>query len=224
MARSMPRVPRVRRLITISQLLNDSYTKHQVVPDVIDKFDTQGLLLVEYLPENKVTLGNELAVDATQQVPSILFTLNSPNQDGTTEKLNPNDKFLVVFTDPDAPSNQDHKWLEYCHWVAADIKLSPPKLEDDVIHTIDPGLGLQLVPYEGPAPPPNTGKHRYVFLLYKQAAGAQFGSEAAPKDRPNWGTGIAGLGVRDWIAKNGAGSKLLGVNFFYAKNPTQDDA
>lgn len=211
----------LRSLITISQLLNESYTTHKIVPDVVDEFDTQGLLSVDYDNGNRVTLGNELAVDATQTTPQVLFTLNSPNQDGTTELFEPEDKFMVVLTDPDAPSNHDHKWLEYCHWIATDIPLSPPANKEDVIHTLDIANATQLVPYEGPAPPPSTGKHRYVFLLYKQAQAAKL---PAPKDRPTWGTGVAGLGVRDWINKYGAGSKLLGVNFFYAKNPVQEES
>lgn len=209
-----------RGLITISQLLNESYTNHKIVPEVIDEFDTQGLLSVDYDKENRVTLGNELAVDATQKMPLVSFTLNSPNQDGTTESFEPEDKFMVVLTDPDAPSNKDHKWSEYCHWIATDIPLTAAGSKEDVIHTLDTTNATQLVPYEGPAPPPNTGKHRYVFLLYKQAAAATF---KPPKDRPTWGTGIAGLGVRDWINKYGAGSKLLGVNFFYAKNAVQEE-
>jgi len=32
--------------------------------------------------------------------------------------------------------------------------------------------GEVLAEYVGPAPPKNTGKHRYVFLLYKQNQGA----------------------------------------------------
>lgn len=209
-----------RSLITISQLLNESFSKHKIVPEVIDAFDTQGLVSVEYPNDNKVTLGNELTVNDTQTVPEILFTVNSPNQDGTTEPLEENDRFTIVMTDPDAPSNKDHKWSEYCHWIATDIPLIDPKNSESVAHKLDPSLGYQLVKYEGPGPPPNTGKHRYVFLLYKQAPDIEF---PAPKDRPTWGTGIAGLGVRDWINKYGAGSKLLGVNFFYAKNEVQDE-
>jgi phosphatidylethanolamine-binding protein (PEBP) family uncharacterized protein len=83
---------------------------------------------------------------------------------------------------------------------------------------LDYKKGKEILPYMGPAPPEGTGKHRYVFLLYKQDPAALL---TAPKDRPNWGTGVPSSGVRDWIKKNGGKLQLLGVNFFYAQNEKQ---
>ena len=69
-------------LITISQSLDEAYTKHKVIPEVVDQFDTQGLLSIEYGPTELVTLGNTLSVEGTQEVPKIQLTLNSPTEDG----------------------------------------------------------------------------------------------------------------------------------------------
>ncbi|KAI5956228.1 TFS1 [Candida jiufengensis] len=208
-------------LITISQSLDESYTKNKVIPDVIDEFDTQGLLSIEYGPTELVTLGNTLSVDGTQKIPKIQLTLNSPTEDGKIESINEGDKFILVLTDPDAPSNSDHKWSEYCHWLVTDIKFSntkDDKGEPEISHFIDFKQGQELLPYVGPGPPPKTGKHRYVFLLYKQDPKVENLKSKAPKDRPNWGTGIPSSGVKDWIEKNAPNSKLLSVNFFYAQN------
>lgn len=206
-------------LITISQSLDEAFTKNKIVPDVVDDFETQGLLSIEYGPTELVTLGNTLSVSGTQHKPKIQLTLNSPTEDGKIESINEGDKFILVLTDPDAPSNSDHKWSEYLHWLVTDIELPNLKTESgepEISHFIDATQGKEIFKYVGPGPPPKTGKHRYVFLLFKQDPNTI--TIEAPKDRPNWGTGTPSSGVRDWIKANAPGSKLLAVNFFYAQN------
>lgn len=208
-------------LITISQSLDEAYTKHKVVPEVVDAFETQGLLTIEYNGEDSVALGNTLKVARTQNKPIIQFTLNSPNQEGIVESISDEDKFILVMTDPDAPSNTDHKWSEYLHWLITDLKLTNVKKSDldsepEISHILDYSKGVELFSYMGPGPPPKTGLHRYVTLLYKQDPNVS--KLEAPLDRPNWGTGIPSSGVRDWIKKVAPGLKLLGVNFFYAQD------
>ncbi|KAK6457904.1 phosphatidylethanolamine-binding protein [Scheffersomyces xylosifermentans] len=208
-------------LITISQSLDEAYTKHKIVPDVVDPFETQGLLTIEYNKSEQVALGNTLKVAKTQNKPVIQFTLNSPNQEGVIESISDEDRFILVLTDPDAPSNTDHKWSEYAHWLISDLQLSNVKKEDkdsepEISHILDYSKGVEHLSYQGPGPPPKTGKHRYVFLLYKQDPNAK--NLETPPSRPTWGTDVPGSGVRDWIKKNAAGSKLLGVNFFYAQD------
>lgn len=211
-------IPKIAKmnLMTISQLLDEAYTKHKVIPDVVDKFTTHGLLTIEYSPKNQVTLGNTLAVDDTQEQPKIQFTLNSGTQDAELE-VEAEDRFMLVLTDPDAPSNSDHKWSEFCHWIATDLTLNTG---DDLLSTmLDFSKAQHLVPYMGPGPPEKTGKHRYVFLFYKQDPKANL---VAPEDRPTWGTNVPGSGVREWIKKHGGASELLSVNFFYAQNEVQE--
>lgn len=219
LAKLAPKVPKMN-LMTISQLLDEAYTKHKIVPEVVDKFDTHGLLTIEYSPNVIVTMGNTLKVAETQEKPTIQFTLNSSSQEQelTVEQ---EDKFTLVLTDPDAPANWDHKWSEYCHWIVTDLSLNANNLElqDSLLTILDLSKGNEIVPYVGPGPPEKTKKHRYVFLLYKQDPRANL---VAPPDRPTWGTGTPGSGVRDWIKKHGGDSKLLGVNFFYAQNEVQE--
>lgn len=208
-------------LMTISQSLDESFNKHKIIPDVIDKFDTQGLLTIEYNDKDKVTLGNTLKVDNTQEKPTIQFTLNSGTSESEIE-IRKDDKFTLVVTDPDAPTNGDNKWSEFAHFLVTDLKLNETKGDspESLSTILDYSTGKELLPYVGPAPPPKTGKHRYVFLLYKQDPAIS--SYPTPPDRPTWGTGVAGSGVRDWIKKNGGLAQLLGVNFFYAQNDVQE--
>lgn len=205
-------------LVTISQSLDEAYDKHKIIPDVVDKFDTQGLLTIEYNGKDQVALGNTLKVAETQERPTIQFTLNSLGQE---EELlvAEEDRFTLVLTDPDAPSNSDHKWSEYAHWIVTDLPLNATGKDAESLSTIlDYSKGKEILSYVGPAPPESTGKHRYVFLLFKQDPSTQL---SAPSDRPNWGTGVPSSGVRDWIKKHGGKLQLLGVNFFYAQNEKQ---
>lgn len=208
-------------LMTISQSLDESFTKHKIIPDVVDKFDNQGLLTIEYNDKDKVALGNTLKVDKTQNIPTIQFTINSPNNQEQELEISKEDKFLLILTDPDAPSNTDKKWSEFAHWIVSDLPLNVSKNEspESLSTILDFTKGNTLLPYVGPGPPEKTGKHRYVFLLYKQDPLVKL---SPPNDRPNWGTGVAGSGVRDWIKKNGGLTRLLAVNFFYAQNEIQD--
>lgn len=61
--------------------------------------------------------------------------------------------------DPDAPRRGGYN-REFRHWLVGNIP------EENV------AKGEILAEYVGPAPPNNTGKHRYVFLVYKQNQGS----------------------------------------------------
>lgn len=69
--------------------------------------------------------------------------------------------FFILFiyfliSDPDAPSRKEPKFREWHHWLMGNIKGSDLEGAD------------HLSRYIGSGPPPDTGLHRYVFLLYKQ--------------------------------------------------------
>lgn len=224
-----PQIARISRmpLLTISQSLNDSVKKHSIVPEVVDEFESQGLLSIEYPTGSQVSLGNTLTVADTQETPKVQFTLNpTAGKDGKEFSISNKDKFLLVLTDPDAPSNTDHKWSEYAHWIVGDLSLNVPseaKTEQEEVEFIstilDVSKGTEILKYEGPGPPPKTGKHRYVFLLYKQDPEVE--KYDVPLGRPNWGTGVPSSGVRDYIEKHGGKLQLLSVNFFFAQNVEQ---
>jgi phosphatidylethanolamine-binding protein (PEBP) family uncharacterized protein len=79
-----------------------------------------------------------LRVSETQTEPHI--TLN----------VDPNKLYTLVLYDPDAVSGT------YIHWIKANITNN------------DMRTGNIIIPYKGPAPPPKTGKHHYIFNLYEQ--------------------------------------------------------
>lgn len=58
----------------------------------------------------------------------------------------------------------------------------------------------------GPAPPPKTGKHRYVLLFFRNIKGKKLDK---PTDRKQWGyKSDERIGARYWAEKNGL--KLVG--------------
>ena len=79
-----------------------------------------------------------LRVSETQTEPHI--TLN----------VDPNKLYTLVLYDPDAVGGT------YIHWIKANITNN------------DMRTGNIIIPYKGPAPPPKTGKHHYIFNLYEQ--------------------------------------------------------
>jgi phosphatidylethanolamine-binding protein (PEBP) family uncharacterized protein len=94
---------------------------------------------MEVLYNGKLINNNDfLKVSETQIEPEIKLNLN------------PSNLYTLVLYDPDAVGGT------YIHWVITNITNNNIK------------SGNIIIPYKGPAPPPKSGKHRYIFNLYKQ--------------------------------------------------------
>jgi len=125
-------------------------------------------------------------------------------------------KYTIALTDPDAPTRNDPKWSEMCHWIATGVSLKDAEDDDDDSnsselrtfkkhkgHKNHKGLE-EVMEYKPPGPPPKTGKHRYVFLAFAPANGTTKKLHLSkPEDRKHWGFGKADMGVRQWAAENG---------------------
>jgi phosphatidylethanolamine-binding protein (PEBP) family uncharacterized protein len=102
-------------------------------------------------------------------------------------------------TDPDAPSREDPKWSEFCHWIVTDVLVTKPCKCD--ISRKD--KQKDVISYRPPSPPEKTGFHRYVFLAFESNNGTSKKLHLTkPADRKRWGTGKKRHGVRDWAEKN----------------------
>ncbi|KAL8766721.1 MAG: hypothetical protein Q9209_006590 [Squamulea sp. 1 TL-2023] len=153
-----------------------------------------------------------------------------------------NATYTFVLTDPDATSRSDPKMAEMCHWIVTDISFD--RSSDHVVHLplkykapmahfqfgelesqalMADSKPSEIMSYYPPAPPPKTGYHRYVFVLLAPKLNTKNIHEATdlkkPKERPHWGYGKVGKGVRAWAEDNGLAP--VGANFFYAKNKKQ---
>lgn len=157
-------------------------------------------------------MGNTLKTSETQDCPEIHATFTP---DGTEPALiSTASSYTLVMTDPDAPSRTDKAYSEYAHFIVSGLKLSADI--EAFASPIDFSKGHELLPYMGPAPPPKTGKHRYVFILFKETAGSP---KSFDGDRARWGSQTPGTGVKPWAAKHGL--VPVAVNFFFAQNERQ---
>jgi phosphatidylethanolamine-binding protein (PEBP) family uncharacterized protein len=94
---------------------------------------------MDILYNNKPIINSEfLKVNETQIKPEIKI-----NKDK-------NKIYLLIMYDPDAVGGT------HIHWILSNIINN------------DANNGLDLITYKGPAPPPNSGKHHYIFELYEQ--------------------------------------------------------
>ncbi|KAL1847577.1 hypothetical protein Plec18170_008473 [Paecilomyces lecythidis] len=73
--------------------------------------------------------------------------------------------YIVVNVDLDAPFKSVNFLSPVLHWVQSG--LTPEALEDGTA-VLKPHDTPFIVNYAGPGPPPGSGPHRYVFLLYEQ--------------------------------------------------------
>lgn len=175
-------------------------------------------------PHARAKLGNTINPKYLQDQPSI--TLH-----GDSKAINKDMKYVVTLTDPDAPSRENPKWSEMCHWIAYNVSIStstliPPSEEMYSILPL-PEHGLvskiskpdDVMPYKPPGPPPKTGKHRYVFLVFAPKNGTSETLRLTkPGERKHWGLGEGG-GVRKWAAGEGLG--VVGGEYVYAQNDEQ---
>lgn len=177
----------------------------EIIPTVLEDFKPTILVNVTWSSNNIAHLGNTLKPKTLQDAPSIdLIDL--------THHFSNDLKFTIALTDPDAPSRDDPKWSEMCHWIATNVSLTSTGL---LSHKFD-----EIVEYKPPGPPPRTGKHRYVIIAF---APANLTTEPLhllkPKDRQHWGFDEQGFGVKKWAAVNGL--VPVGANFIYAQNKKQ---
>ncbi|XP_063987031.1 protein D3-like [Diachasmimorpha longicaudata] len=116
----------------------------KIVPDIIESGPLKKIE-IKY-GSKEVNFGNEFAPTETKNIPEIHYE----HEGGVL--------YTLVMTDPDIPVRGYNR--EWQHWVVGNIP------EDKV------AKGEVLTEYVGPAPPKGSGKHRYVFLLYKQNQGS----------------------------------------------------
>ncbi|KAG9302723.1 hypothetical protein G9A89_000871 [Geosiphon pyriformis] len=188
-------------LITSSSAVLSVLKNTQVIPDVIDEFQELTTLAVAYggvsplrSRENEqeegsldVTIGNEISMEAAAEAPRIWFMPEENKADS---------QYALLMVDPDAPSRSNPINGEWRHWVIGNIPANGNLFEGQV-----------LTSYNGPTPPPGTGQHRYVFLLFRQP-NKDIDYEPFPEDR-------RGLKSREFSEKYGL--TLIGANMFFCE-------
>lgn len=172
---------------------------------VIDDFLPSLLVDVRWPSSKSAELGNTIKPKKLQDEPTVTLT-RPKSAEGACSSV-ANVTYTITLTDPDAPSRDDPKWSEMCHWIATGLAIS-----DDSDSSCSSSLTLsladldELMPYYPPGPPEKTGKHRYVLFVFAPANGTTDPLDLGkPEDRRHWGYEYEGerVGVRRWSLENG---------------------
>lgn len=162
--------------------------KHCVVPDVISCIP-QEVITVCYPSGAVVEQGNVLTPTLVKDQPTV------------TWKADANAYYTLCMTDPDAPSRTEPTFREWHHWLVGNIP------------GCDVSKGEVLSAYIGSGPPPKTGLHRYVFLVYKQSGKLEFDEKRLPN---NSGDDRGGFKIAAFAKKYNLGDPVAG-NFYQAE-------
>ncbi|CAG8666613.1 10921_t:CDS:2 [Racocetra persica] len=165
----------------------DPLVATEIIPDVVENFVLEATLDIKY-GEKKADFGNEISIEETQKAPEVSFKIG---------EADPNFRYTLIMTDPDAPSRKEPTKREWRHWVVGNIP-SDGNLSE----------ATHLDDYQGPAPPPNTDFHRYVFLLYRQPTPHINYPKLNTVERP-------GFKARQFAKEHEL--KLVSANFFTCK-------
>ncbi|XP_062121168.1 protein D3 [Drosophila sulfurigaster albostrigata] len=176
------------RRLSVKLPIRCSMEEHCVVPDVIAKAPQQ-TASVEYVGRIVVEPGMVLTPTQVKSQPCVTWKADS-------SKL-----YTLCMTDPDAPSRKDPQFREWHHWLVGNIPGN------------DISNGEVLSAYVGSGPPPETGLHRYVFLVYEQKCKLQFDEKRLPN---NSGDGRGGFKIAKFAEKYNLGDPIAG-NFYQAE-------
>jgi phosphatidylethanolamine-binding protein len=177
------------------------------------------LVGVEWPSSKQAELGNTLKPKKLQDEPTV--TLTRPKSETDSCSSVGNITYTLALTDPDAPSRDDPKWSEFCHWIATRLAISNDE-DSSCFSSLKLSLtGLEeIMPYKPPGPPEKTGKHRYVLIVFAPGNGTTDPLHLTkPGDRQHWGYEYDGerVGVRRWSLENGlvpVGMSLLLLSLF----------
>ncbi|KAL9606201.1 MAG: hypothetical protein Q9179_000598 [Wetmoreana sp. 5 TL-2023] len=174
-----------------------------------------------------VDLGSKIKPSDVSRAPNVkVLPIEDNNDLIPSPTTRSNTTYTFVLTDPDATSRADPAKAEMCHWIVTGISLDADYTGEAVIPApadFQDSKSKELMSYYPPAPPPKTGYHRYVFVLLapkpSNSDARKSSGPEKPRERPHWGYGRVGKGVRDWAEDNGL--TPVGAEFFYAENEKQ---
>ncbi|KAI0367325.1 PEBP-like protein [Pilatotrama ljubarskyi] len=189
--------------------------REQIIPDVLPEtisFTPSVLFSVVYPNGSEVNLGNHMTVEETQDEPEIRFAALNGQWDDASEA-----SYTLAMLDPDAPSRAEPIYRTFRHWVITGLK-SPALTANsaDALNALK--THPSTTPYRPPGPRPNSGLHRYVFLLYQEPASKD--PFVIPQGAPEYGAALEER--RSWNPVAFAdqhGLKLVGANYFLVRAP-----
>lgn len=168
--------------------LEKSLKDNGIIPDIVDCYP-EIVITTHYVCQVAVQPACVLTTHQVRSAPSIRW-LSYPN------KL-----YTMLMIDPDTPSRKSPTNGQFLHWLIGNVPGC------DIIR------GDQIVEYVGSHPEPNTGFHRYIFVVFKQHCQLDF-------DEPYLSNrtldGRNNFNVKTFAKKYALG-KPVAINFFLAK-------
>ncbi|KAM0705527.1 hypothetical protein Q7P35_006886 [Cladosporium inversicolor] len=183
--------------------------KANIIPSILDPF-VPLLTLNATWKKAAADLGNTIKPKKAKKEPVVHFldtvpfsSSSSSSSPGTNKNqislLNSGIQLTIALTDPDAPSRDNPKWSQICHWIATDVQLTHSTTtagDSNNFHILggkDHQALTEIMPYKPPGPPPKTGKHRYVFVALAPVNGTtERLNLSKPGERQRWGFGGEG--------------------------------
>ncbi|OWA50919.1 putative OV-16 antigen [Hypsibius exemplaris] len=174
-----------------SQLVNFRFRLARIFPDVLDTIPS-AIVNVTYPSSGMaVTLGNFLTPFATKDQPDVGPWVANPLM-----------MYTLIMLDGDGNPASTGEPYHYLKWLRYNIQGS-------ILCS-----GVDFVSYQGAGPQPNSGVHRYVFLVYTQLGPINPLGAGLPHDSVNDPT-RATFHLRSFVLQNQLSGPLAG-NFFRA--------
>ncbi|KKK12617.1 hypothetical protein AOCH_002312 [Aspergillus ochraceoroseus] len=96
-----------------------------------------------------------------------------------SRSLSPSSTYMVVGLDIDAPFPSFGVLGPILHWIQGGLQPTPSECNPGIYYTLEVTAPF-VANYIGPAPPPGSSPHRYIFILYEQPAGFDAKKYAPP--------------------------------------------
>lgn len=117
---------------------------------------------------------------------------------------------MVVALDIDAPFPSFGVLGPILHWIQSDLR---PVANDSGDTAVLQSTAPFVANYIGPAPPPGSAPHRYVFMLYEQPEGFSGDLHAPPNGQKLGNMSRMRYSLDAWEKKIGLGP-VLACNYF----------
>ncbi|KAH9821755.1 phosphatidylethanolamine-binding protein [Melampsora americana] len=210
-------------LISQSPLTQAQATPAQII-EVVSKYDalnlssespvgfgiplkSLALLNVNY-PNGTVNLGQAYDQSDVANKPTISITPVV----ATVENFKDPNVFTLIMSDANALGNPDPK-TGFRHYLKNGVTFGD--LTQNNTLNIDDGSGTLVTDYVAPAPPLNSGPHRYAWLLFIQP----LGFFNAPSNLSSVNTGAGHWDLKSYVNSSGLGD-LVAASFFTVQNGT----
>ncbi|KAF9653128.1 PEBP-like protein [Thelephora ganbajun] len=164
----------------------------ELVPIPIPVFEPMAILAANFQGLGNISPGQLVSKDQVTNAPELTLTpVNS------TVSFNGN--YTVAMIDPAAVGTDQSKG-QYRHWLVNGAKVTDNKLTFEGATTI--------TQYAGPAPPADSGPHRYTVVVYTQ--GENF---APPQDLSGPVPGVEQFVFPDYVKNTNLGPLVAGIYY-----------